>query len=136
MGVRFAGCETEDELWSILQHGTCTVSSLASHAGQRVWNTQRPIKHGGVLKDVKGFDAALFNISHREAMSMDPQQRIMLETCYRALENAGLTLEDARAVRTGVMIGSGVNEYHKAHEAHCHVQVRCAQQHAHAQNHW
>lgn len=40
-----------------------------------------------LLEDIKAFDARFFNISPVEASAMDPMQRLMLETAYRALEN-------------------------------------------------
>jgi len=46
-------------------------------------------KHGCFLDDIWGFDNAFFNISPREAKSMDPQQRILLHVAQAALEDAG-----------------------------------------------
>ena len=46
-------------------------------------------RYGNFLKDPFLFDNEFFGISRREAKSMDPQQRILLQTSYRALEDAG-----------------------------------------------
>lgn len=48
-----------------------------------------PVRHGSFLDDVWGFDNTFFNISPREALSMDPQQRILLRMTQVALEDAG-----------------------------------------------
>ncbi|EKG09667.1 Beta-ketoacyl synthase [Macrophomina phaseolina MS6] len=65
------------------------------------------IKGGHFLKENgKHFDAAFFNITRTEAMSMDLQQRIAMENVYEALENAGLRLEDVRGSKTSVFAGA------------------------------
>jgi len=50
--------------------------------------TQIPVRNGHFLKeDLGAFDAPFFSITATEAAGLDPQQRILLETAYRALEN-------------------------------------------------
>lgn len=64
------------------------------------------VKEGGFLShDIEKFDADFFNISPREASVMDPQQRILLEVTWEAIENSGITLDYLQAVKTGVFIG-------------------------------
>ncbi|KAL4966892.1 uncharacterized protein BDV14DRAFT_198357 [Aspergillus stella-maris] len=57
------------------------------------------------------FDAAFFNISAAEAEAMDPQQRILLETAYEALEGAGYSLVNIRGSSTAVFIGAMTSDY-------------------------
>ena len=64
----------------------------------------------GVLEDAGRFDAAFFGISAREATLLDPQQRLMLEICWTALEHAGIDPSRA-ADRIGVYAGSANNTY-------------------------
>ncbi|POS76982.1 hypothetical protein DHEL01_v204618 [Diaporthe helianthi] len=61
--------------------------------------------------DVRGFDAAFFNISQAEAHAIDPQQRILLEVTYQALENAGHTKESIELSETSVNVGTFVKDY-------------------------
>ncbi|KAI1125068.1 polyketide synthase [Nemania abortiva] len=70
------------------------------------------IRHGHFIKDnVAAFDAPFFSITPKEARSMDPQQRGMLECVYRALENAGIPLETAAGTQTGVFVGCFSSDY-------------------------
>ncbi|KAI0115870.1 polyketide synthase [Nemania sp. FL0031] len=70
------------------------------------------VRHGHFIKDnVAVFDAPFFSISPKEARSMDPQQRGMLECVYRALENAGIPLETAAGTQTGVFVGCFSSDY-------------------------
>ncbi|KTD42529.1 SDR family NAD(P)-dependent oxidoreductase [Legionella oakridgensis] len=66
----------------------------------------------GLIEHIKRFDANFFGISPREAKLMDPQQRIFLECCYKALEHANYPSEALRGSLTGVFAGVGPNEYY------------------------
>ncbi|KAI0460550.1 polyketide synthase [Xylaria acuta] len=70
------------------------------------------VRHGHFLKgSIATFDAPFFSITPKEASSMDPQQRGMLECVYRALENAGIPLEVAAGTQTGVYVGCFSSDY-------------------------
>ncbi|WP_244884052.1 SDR family NAD(P)-dependent oxidoreductase [Paenibacillus graminis] len=62
-------------------------------------------KKGGYLDEISFFDAEMFRISPKEALSMEPYQRIMLEVAYDTLVNAGYETQDILGSRTGVFIG-------------------------------
>lgn len=67
----------------------------------------RPL--GGMfLEDIDpaDFDTSFFEISRAEAISMDPNQRQMLEVVYEGLENAGITLENLNGASVGCFVGS------------------------------
>jgi natural product biosynthesis luciferase-like monooxygenase protein len=65
----------------------------------------------GLLSSVELFDAAFFGISPNEAKRMDPQQRHVLETCYGAIEDAGVPLERIAGTSVAVVIGAGTSDY-------------------------
>ncbi|KAF3768882.1 hypothetical protein M406DRAFT_10616, partial [Cryphonectria parasitica EP155] len=56
-------------------------------------------------EDVRAFDAGFFNINRKEADSIDPQQRMLMETVYEALDSGGHTIEKLRGSDTAVYVG-------------------------------
>ncbi|WP_258564819.1 type I polyketide synthase, partial [Streptomyces sp. WELS2] len=69
------------------------------------------VRHGGYLDRVDGFDAAFFGVSPREAVGMDPQQRLMLELAWEALEDARIVPDTLTGGPTGVFVGSMWEDY-------------------------
>ncbi|WP_225444515.1 beta-ketoacyl synthase N-terminal-like domain-containing protein [Pseudomarimonas arenosa] len=72
----------------------------------------------GVLEDCDKFDPLFFNISPTEAESMDPQQRLMLQNCWHAIENAAIDPRSLSGSRCGVFIGCGATDYHQRSREH------------------
>ncbi|KAH8709939.1 Polyketide synthase-nonribosomal peptide synthetase [Beauveria bassiana] len=66
-------------------------------------------------EDPRVFDASFFAINAREAEAMDPQHRILLETVYECMENAGASVQGLQHSQTGVYVGLMTNDYHDIH---------------------
>ena len=115
---RFPGARSIDELWDALTDGRDQTREVpADRWDARTFYDPRvdaPGKmymvRGGFMDEIDKFDAAFFNISPREAAAMDPQQRILLEVTWEALENAAIA-PDTLPAKTGVYIGVVGSEY-------------------------
>ncbi|MEZ4246871.1 MAG: SDR family NAD(P)-dependent oxidoreductase [Polyangiales bacterium] len=68
-------------------------------------------KWGGFVEDVDRFDAGFFGIGETEAIAMDPQQRVLLETAWEALEDAHLPPSVCLGARGGVWVAVSHDEY-------------------------
>jgi 3-oxoacyl-(acyl-carrier-protein) synthase/NAD(P)-dependent dehydrogenase (short-subunit alcohol dehydrogenase family)/acyl carrier protein len=66
---------------------------------------------GGYLDDIEGFDHGFFDIAPREAENIDPQQRILLELAWEALEDAGQDMRALEGSQTGVYVGEWSGEF-------------------------
>jgi len=115
MSCRFPGAPNISEFWKNL--AACT-DSVGSMPAERVnWQSGRGIakvdsmKWGGVISNIDQFDPLFFGISPREAEWMDPQQRILMQAVWHALEDAGETVESIKGSRTGVFVGVSTNDY-------------------------
>jgi len=68
-------------------------------------------RNGGFMDRIDLFDAEFFGISRREAVLMDPQQRVMMEVVWEALEDAGIAPPTLRESDTGIFVGSTASDY-------------------------
>ncbi|WP_416071858.1 type I polyketide synthase, partial [Streptomyces sp. ID05-04B] len=114
MGCRLpGGIDGPDQLWELLAAGGDTVGGFPEDRG---WDLTSLLevsdtRSGGFLARASAFDAAFFGISPREAQALDPQQRLVLETSWEALEFAGIDPTALKGSRTGVFVGAGGSGY-------------------------
>ncbi|MFE3588705.1 SDR family NAD(P)-dependent oxidoreductase [Streptomyces niveus] len=112
------GISTPEEFWSLLVSGGDAVGGLPQRWDKLDVYDPDPeavgksyAREGGFIDGVEDFDAAFFGISRREALSMDPQQRLVLETTWEALERAGVRPEALGGSNTGVYLGAMSSDY-------------------------
>lgn len=109
------GNNNPTKLWEFLERGGIASNKVPKSRfnidghwdGSHKPRTMRPL--GGMfLEDVDpaDFDASFFEISKVEAISMDPNQRQMLEVVFEGLENAGIPLESLDGAPVGCFVGS------------------------------
>ncbi|MFI0240648.1 type I polyketide synthase [Streptomyces sp. NPDC016845] len=121
MGCRFpGGVGGPDDLWHLLDQGTDAMTEWPRDRGWDIDALYDPTpgtpgrsytRTGGFIDRVGDFDAGFFGISPREAVGTDPQQRILLEICWEALERAGIDPLALRGSRTGVFSGTNLQDY-------------------------
>ena len=120
IGCRFpGGANSPEAFWQLLRDGVEAVGEVPSDrydvdsvfdpdpARKGTMYTRR----GGFVDDIDRFDAAFFGFSPREASRVDPQHRLLLEIAYEALEDAGLSADQAAGSRTGVFVGFSAHDY-------------------------
>ncbi|MDT5040692.1 MAG: hypothetical protein QOE51_1677, partial [Actinoplanes sp.] len=110
MACRFPGGVTgPDSLWELVADDGDGMSSFPADRG---WDDVDSITgQGGFLLDAANFDNGFFGISRSEALVMDPQQRIALESSWEALEHGGLDPAGLRGTATGVFVGGMYTDY-------------------------
>ncbi len=120
MSGRFPESDTLDELWSLLETGTTTHQEIPSsrfnindfYDPSRKKHNALVSRHGCFIKKPGNFDHRLFNISPREALQMDPVQRMLLMTTYEALEMAGYSDNSEQAPpRIATYFGQTVDDW-------------------------
>ncbi|WP_075744570.1 phthiocerol type I polyketide synthase PpsB [Mycobacterium tuberculosis] len=120
IGCRFPGdVDGPESFWDFLVAGRNAISTVptdrwdaeAFYHPDPLTPGRMTTKWGGFVPDVAGFDAEFFGITPREAAAMDPQQRMLLEVAWEALEHAGIPPDSLGGTRTAVMMGVYFNEY-------------------------
>ncbi|RRR74381.1 MAG: polyketide synthase, partial [Candidatus Viridilinea halotolerans] len=109
MGCRFpGGSDSPAAFWQVLVEGRDAVCALPVSRCRA--DAPSPI-YGGFLEQVDQFDAAFFGIAPREALALDPQQRLVLEVGWEALEHAGIDPHWLFDQPVGVFLGACFHDY-------------------------
>lgn len=113
LGCRLpGGVDGPSAFWRLLTEGREAITEVPPGRWDDIPGIPEGIsRRGGFLDDIAGFDAEFFGIAPREAARMDPQQRMVLEVAWEALEHAGIAPSTLRGSDTGVFIGISGTEY-------------------------
>ncbi|RDH27595.1 hypothetical protein BDQ94DRAFT_175511 [Aspergillus welwitschiae] len=116
MACRFPGADSAEEFWELLECGKSMLSVLPESRfptkGLRR-SADDTVFWGNFIQDPDQFDNRFFQISSREAASMDPQQRLILQVAYQALESSGYFDGQRKPTHTniGCYLGVGSVDY-------------------------
>ncbi len=116
MSCRLPGANDPDELWSLLIEGRDAFRPFDARWQETLLRARKhelkpPVPRAGLIDALDGFDAAFFGVSRREAARMDPQQRILLELAWEAIESAGIPPERLTGSHVGVYVGVSTTDY-------------------------
>jgi acyl transferase domain-containing protein/ubiquinone/menaquinone biosynthesis C-methylase UbiE/acyl carrier protein len=120
IGCRFpGGADDPAKFWRLLTDGVDAIREVPEDRWRvRAFYDPDPAKPGktytrwgGFINGIDQFDAQFFGMSSREATRADPQQRVLMEVAYEAIEDAGIALETFAGTNTGVFVGIATLDY-------------------------
>ena len=119
MAARLPGAPDVDAFWGMLREGRIGIADIPPDRwdADRYYSTDPAapgkmyVRRAGFLEQVDEFDAGFFGVQPREATTMDPQQRLMLEVAWEALEDAAQPPAALAESATGVFLGIAGSDY-------------------------
>lgn len=118
MAGRYPGADSADEMWELFSNYRSGVGELPagrwseySRDPEMTRRMEQAQLTGGYIEDIASFDAEFFGLSPLEAANMDPQQRIILQLTWEALEDAHIPANQLRGKPVGVFMGNTNNDY-------------------------
>ncbi len=116
MACRFPGANSPAAFWDLLMEGRDAIREIPADRwdAERMAESDPAFSHlrwGGFVDQVDQFEPTVFGLSAREATWMDPQQRLVLEVAWEALEDAAIPHERIANTSTGVFIGVHTVDY-------------------------
>lgn len=130
LACRFPGANSVEELWEVISSGKSMVQEVPTDRinFKDCFRAQSDLKwaskqkfYGNFISDHDCFDYSFFRVSSKEATYMDPQQCLLLETAYQAMESSGYissTQDRDAGDRVGVFLGASFIDYLEHTSAH------------------
>ncbi|TMC17043.1 MAG: polyketide synthase, partial [Chloroflexi bacterium] len=109
LSVRCAKAETQDEFWYLISQGKNVIQEITQKSWREFFQLHDSHENRywhAMMRDVAYFDPLFFKISPSEAEAMEVSQRILLEECYKALEDAGYNPSLLSGQQVATIIGS------------------------------
>jgi len=113
LGSRLPGGATPARFWDLLASGGDAVTEIppSRRTGPDAAGPDYASQWAGLIERVDYLDESFMGISPREAARLDPQQRLVLEVAWEALEDAALAPAKLAGTRTGVFLGISWQDY-------------------------
>ncbi|WP_218007694.1 polyketide synthase, partial [Nocardia vinacea] len=108
LSCKLPGADNIDKYWQLLVNGQSAVNQPSSISAGGRYIFPKP---AGYLSSIDGFDAEFFDIRPVEAATIDPRQLLVLELCWEAIEDAGISPERLKRRAVGVFVGASRDEF-------------------------
>lgn len=117
MSVKVAGADDLEQFWNLLcegksQHIEVPKERFSFETSWRDIDANRKW-YGNFINDYDKFDHKFFRKSPREMASTDPQQRLVLQSAYQAIEQAGYFRQSSMDKHIGCYLGVGTVDYER-----------------------
>jgi len=117
MAGKFPGANDVNEFWNNLTNGVDSLRTFTDEelircgVSTEIRDHPNFVQKGQVIDRPDQFDAYFWGIGKEEAKMMDPQQRLFLQTCWHAMEDAGYPPRSGSNFETGVFASCGIDGY-------------------------
>lgn len=108
---RFPGSQDLNEFWKHLVQNNNLIASMPSSRLELIDDGNPSMLRGAFLDQIDRFDAEFFSLSKNEAELLDPQHRILIETVWSMLEDAGYRPSQLSGTGTGIFVGISGSDY-------------------------
>lgn len=129
LACRTPGAADADAFWDVIRDGRDALRDLEDPAALAFFHDHcpgaRPPRFGAI-PDADAFDSQFFRISPTEAAEMNPAQRVLLEECYHALEDAGYDPSSLRGQKVATVIGTNALPPQSSYTAHALLGSDCS----------
>ncbi len=125
ISARFSKADNVSEFWTNLKYGRDCVTECPAERKRDIEEyldymeiapENRVYRQAAFLDEIDKFDYEFFRIPPKEAKIMDPNQRLLLEVSYNAIEDSGYSVEDFDDKKIGIFTGCPTEYTCKAYQ--------------------